>query len=322
MNRTIFGWISLFLAVPVVGFAQASPNGAPVKDWSIETVVVTAQASGPAFWHVSKGRSDLWILGIVEPVPTDLKWDSRELDKLIDHARVVLLPPRGRVGIFEGIWFLITSGDVLRLSDGQKLESVLAEPMNGRFARARAEAHRDADHFAEYKPSVAGFMLEGDFLEAAKLTLREPQATVRLLAARKNVRVHTIATYPALDVVKEVSSLSQDGNLECLKDSLDDIDIMNAHAKLAAQAWAVGDVDGIKAHYSEPRALDCLGQSVSFTRLWQQSVDDTVGAVDAALKRPGKTLILINMGEFLRKNGVLERLKAQGLQLEGPATND
>jgi hypothetical protein len=230
----------------------------------------------------------------------------------------VLLPPRGQVGVFEGIWFLITSGDVLRLSDGQKLESVLPGPLKERFVLALAHARSDSDRYADYKPSVAGFMLEGDFLKAAKLSVREPIATIQSLAAREIVPVRTIATYPALDVVKEVPSLSAAGNNKCLGDSLDDIDVMEAHARLAADAWAVGDVEGIKAHYSEPKALDCLGQSASFTRLWQRSVDDTVGAVDTALEHRGKTVIVINIGELLRKNGVLERLKAQGLQIEGP----
>jgi hypothetical protein len=290
-----------------------------VKDWSIETVVVTAEASGPALWHISKDGSDVWILGVVEPVPTDLKWDSRELGKLMVSARTVLLPPRGRVGLFEGIWFLITNGDVLRLPEGQKLEAVLPEPLKTRFSLARVGVHRDADRYSDYKPSVAGFMLEGDFLKSVRLTTNEPIATVQSLAASKIVPVRTIATYPALDVVKEVPSLSAEANRKCLDDSLDDIDVMTAHAKLAAYAWAIGDIDGIKAHYSEPKALDCLGQSASFTKLWQRSVDDTVGAIDDALKHHGKTVVVISIGELLRKNGVLERLKAQALKIEGPA---
>lgn len=318
MKGTTLRYVALLLATSASSFAQTNPNNPPVRDWSIETVVVTAKASGPALWHISKGESDVWILGLVEPVPTNLKWDSHELGKLIDRARAVLLPPRGQVGVFEGIWFLITNGDVLRLPDGQKLEATLPQPLEGRFSRARADAHRDADRYAEYKPSVAGFMLEGDILRSNKLTVREPVATIQSLAASKIVPVRTIATYPALDVVKEVPSLSPAGNNKCLGDSLDDIDVMEVHAKLAAEAWAIGDVDGIKAHYSEPKALDCLGQSASFTKLWQRSVDDTVGAVDTALKQRGRTVIVINIGELLRKNGVLERLKTQGLQIEGP----
>ncbi len=93
---------------------------------------------------------------------------------------------------------------------------------------------------------------------------------------------------------------------------------MAAHARPAAQAWAQGDLNGIKAHYSEPKALDCLGQSATFNKLWARSVNDTVTAIDDALGRSGKTIAVINIGELLRRGGVIERLKAQGLTVEGP----
>ena len=318
MKKNLSVCIALLLATCSASFAQSKATGAPVKDWSIETVVVTAKAPGPALWHISKDGADVWILGLVEPVPKNLKWDSRELARVIDHAKAVLLPPRGRVGVFEGIWFLITNGDVLRLPEGEKLEAILPDPLKTRFSQARSAAQRDAERYAAYKPSVAGFMLEADFLKSAGLSTSEPTATIQTLAAIGDAPIHTIATYPALDVVKEVPSLSPAANRKCLEDSLDDIDVMSAHAKLAADAWAIGDIEGVKAHYSEPKALDCLGQSASFTKLWQQSVDDTVAAVDTALKRRGKSVLVINIGELLRKNGVLERLAAQGLRVEGP----
>jgi len=303
-----------------LGATHADANNAPVKDWSIETVVVTAKPLGPALWHVVSGESEVWILGTVDPIPSDLKWDTRELARVLDRSRELLLPPRGRVGVFEGLWFLITNGSVLRLPDGQRLEATLSEPLRGRFVRARSTSHRDADRYAEYKPSVAGFMLEGDYLKANKLSMTQPTTTLEWLASQEAVPVRRIATYPALDVVREVPSLSAEGNRKCLADSLDDIEVMSAHAKPAANAWATGDIEGIKAHYSEPNALDCLGQSATFSKLWQRSVDDTVNAIDSALKHRGKTVVVINIGEFLRKNGVLERLKAQGLQVDGPGT--
>ena len=303
------------LSAPALAQAPQTP---PVTDWSTETVIVTAKKPGPVLWHVRKDKSEVWILGTLAPVPNDLKWDSGAFENILNGAHAIYLPPRGQVGPLEGIWFLITEGDVLRLPDGQSLEATLPQTLRTRFVAMRGSAHQDADRYAEYKPSVAGFLLESDFLKARDLTGKEPQRTIEALAERHTVPVRRIATYEALDVIKEVPSLSQQGNLACLKDSLDDIDVMAAHAKPAADAWAVGDLDGIKAHYSDPKALDCLGRSASFAKLWQRSVTDTVGVIDAALKTPGKTVAVINIGELLRKNGIIDRLTAQGLTVEGP----
>ena len=325
---TVCGRSCLRLGCVAIAFALSLATGsparaqsvakAPVTDWSIETVVVTARQPGPAFWHIAKGDSEVWILGTLGPMPADLKWDTGRLARILDGARVALLPPHGQIGVFEGIWFLISEGDILRLSGDQKLEQILSPALRARFVAERTAIHQDADRYEEDKPSVAGFRIEADFLKANDLVATEPDARIGSLATSRSVPVRHVATYPALQVVKEVPGLSPEGNLKCLSDSLDDIDVMASHARLAADAWAKGDLEGIKAHYAEPKALDCLGQSASFSRLWAQSVSDTVAAIDAALDRRGKVVIAINIGELLRRNGVVERLKAQGLTVEGP----
>ena len=303
-------------ALGAVAHADNAP--APVKDWTIETVVVTAKKPGPAFWHVANGKSEVWILGTLGPVPEDLKWDPGRLEYLLQGAKVLLLPPRGQVGPLEGIWFLITSGDVLRQPDGTTLESTLPPPLKARFVAARNSLHKDADDFAEYKASVAGFMLERDFLQANDMNAAQPLKTIEGLAERATVPSRRVATYEALDVIKEVPSLSNTGNWACMTDALEDIDVMAKHARPAAEAWATGDLDGIKANYSDPRALDCLGQSASFSKLWARSVNDTLTALNAALKTPGKTIAVVSIGELLRKNGIVDHLKAEGFTVEGP----
>jgi len=196
--------ICALLAALWVASPAAADNNAPVKDWTVETVVVTARTTGPALWHVAKNGSDVWILGMLGPVPEGMRWNSHDLEQVIYHANAVLLPPRGQVGMFEGIWFLITNGDVLKLGNDQQLESVLPPPLKTRFVRTRNTLHSDADRYADYKPSVAGFMLEGAFLKANNFSLRQPQQAVKEIAQREDVPVRIIATYPALEIVKEV----------------------------------------------------------------------------------------------------------------------
>src|ERR1700761_3386780 len=59
-------WAPLLLGAAV---ALGALGAAPIQDWSnnVETVVVTAQASGPALWHIVQGPSDVWILPTVSP---------------------------------------------------------------------------------------------------------------------------------------------------------------------------------------------------------------------------------------------------------------
>jgi hypothetical protein len=86
-----------------------------------------------------------------------------------------------------------------------------------------------------------------------------------------------------------------------------------------AEAWAVGDIKGLKTHFAESRQLECIAATVHAMGAIQQNlVPSMVTAIEAALQKPGKTFALVAIGPLLRKDGVLERLDAHGLTIEGP----
>jgi hypothetical protein len=295
---------------------QARP---PISDWSnIETVIVSAKSSGPALWHVVRGNSEVWILGLVLPVPSDLQWNTAEVSTLLKGAHALLLPPRGQVGLFEGAWFLLTGMGTIEQPDGTTLEASLPEPLRTRFVAARTRVHKDADRYEKFLPAVAALMLESDFWRANDLSIDKAQKTVEALASRAAVPSHTIAFYPAMDVVHDVPKMSAAANRACLEYALGDIDIQSAHAVAAAQAWAVGDLAGVEANYSEIKLDACLQQNNAYAVMREKAIGDTANAITAALGRPGKTFVVIPMGTWLRKGGVLERLKAAGLAITGP----
>jgi peptidoglycan/xylan/chitin deacetylase (PgdA/CDA1 family) len=142
--------LRLALAATVTLLLAAAPPVArpPITDWSrIETVVVTARLPGPALWHVQQGSSEVWILATVEPVPADLVWDKRTITKLLVGARLLLLPPRGEVGLFEGAWFVLTGLATLEQPEGTTLEATLPDPLKARFVTARDFADYTIDAF-------------------------------------------------------------------------------------------------------------------------------------------------------------------------------
>jgi uncharacterized protein YbaP (TraB family) len=319
MRKSLFLCAALAAAIPAGAFAQSAPAQAPIQDWSVETVIVHAHVAGPAFWHIAKGNSEVWILGTVEPLPVGLNWNTRRLEQILMGAHAVILPPRAQVGIFEGVWFMMTDADVLRLPDGQKLEAGLPENLRKRFVAMRNMAHTDADRYETYKPTVAGLMLERDFLKNANLSGAEPQTTIGRLALARDVPMRPAATYPGLPLIKQLPSLSDESHRICLEAALDDIERKSIHAYAAAMAWADGDLQGVEANYSEVENFDgCLKQNNSFASLRERSIVDSVSAVDAALARPGKTVAIVNIGTLLRKNGLLDRLQAQGFTVEEP----
>jgi len=191
-------------------------------------------------------------------------------------------------------------------------------PLRTRFVAAYRRFDRDADRYEDWLGGVAALRLEGDYYTFANFTPNGPEKTIRSLASTAGVTARATATYPAMDVIKDVPKMTAAAHLACLNWALEDIDAFSAHAAAAAQAWARGDVAGMKAHYSETRLDACLAQNAAYTRLRETANRDMTNAILTVLNRPGVTLAVMPMGFFLRKGGVLERLQAAGVSVTGP----
>ncbi len=311
--------IVLFLLIVLVcGLARAD-TPTPPSDWSnIETVVVTARKPGPVMWRVTKGDSSVVLIGFVGPVPKDLAWNQDGVTDALTGARQLLLNARASVGLVEGLWYLAWhSGDVY-LPDGTTVETTLPEPLRKRYLAALPKSGHGADRYSSLRPPLALLRLEGDVIDAEGLTGKEPSSSIERIARRLDVKTKPVADYEALPMLKALPQMSPAANEACVKDALDDLDDIAAHAKAAAEAWAVGDLDALKANWSEQRFQSCIEAVPGVSVLFQRAVHDSVAAVDAALTKPGKTVMLVSFGALLKKDGILDRLKAEGLAIEQP----
>lgn len=297
--------------------AHADPP--PVQDWStIETVIVTAHVPGPPIWRISKGDSEVDLIGIVQPLPEGLGWNKDGVQSALKGARALLLPPRASAGLFDMLWLLAWHSDALYLPRGTTVESTLPADLRARFIAAREKIHGDAGRYSSLRPPLAAFRLEGDILKAQRFATDEPASTLQHLARSAGVPSHFVADYEAIPMLKQLPDMPQTANEACVKAALDDIDAVSAHAAAAAKAWASGDLAGIKANYSEQRFESCIQSVPSVAALFQRAVNDSVKAVDTVLAQHGKTVMAASIGSLLRQNGILDRLRAEGATIEGP----
>ena len=76
----------------------------------------------------------------------------------------------------------------------------------------------------------------------------------------------------------------------------------------------------VKANYGESRLADCVIAAVhSVAGISERNVVDYTAAINAALDKPGKSIAVIDIGPLLKRDGVLERLEALHVAIEGPA---
>ena len=316
MKRCLSAIVSLLLA----GGISCAADAPPTTDWAPnEVVVVSAQAAGPAFWHLKKGDSEIWILGTPGLLPEKLSWNTTHLAEVITGAHAVLLPPEASAGFFELSWFLITNRGLLSMPDDKKLEDTLPPELRARFVAARQAIKRDGDRYEDDPPIIAALELQNDFNKANNFSREEPRRTVEKIAGAKHVTVHAVATYGALAMVKEFLRLPMAAQQACLENAVSDVEVRAVHGVPVAEAWAVGDLKGIKAHYATTNLEKCAKATQSFSKLYQRAVADSLAAIDEALSKPGKTVMLADIGSLLRNDGVAEKLRAQGVIIEGPA---
>lgn len=318
-TRTAAFLAACLVAAPLSAGAQ-SPATSTVQNWGAPEIVEVQAPPGPAVWHLTRGDSEVWILGTVGAMPDGLKWNKQYLAELLDGARAILLPPRPSIGVFEGAWFLITNGGKFSLPRGQSLEPQLAPDLRARFVALRQKLGEDEGRYRTDTPLRAALRLFQDVGDKLDLTRDEPRDTISRLARTKHVPSAPIARYEVLDAAEDVLKLDLAQQKLCLAQSVEDADRAFNHAIPAAEAWAVGDIKDVKANYGESRVLDCVTAAVhSVADINERNVADYTGAINAALDKPGKTIAVIDIGPLLRRNGVLERLKALSVAVEGPA---
>jgi hypothetical protein len=285
----------------------------------VETVTVIANAGGPAVWHATKDGADVALLGIVQPLPDNFAWNIKPLEAIFSGARLVLLPPQVRMGVLSGAWFYLTRSDLLHPPDGKTLWDVLDSRVAAALARACEFLHEPKDRYSNNSPILAAMRLGSDFRHVAYLTTHEPEDSIAALARAHRVKARRIATYDLIPSGEELLKLPPAVTGTCIEDAVRDIDFQSRHVQPAANAWAIGDVKGMMANWSPSHYTECLVRLSSHaTAIDARAIDDTVAAVDEAIADGGRSIAVVDIGVLLRKDGVIDRLKAEGISIAGP----
>jgi hypothetical protein len=73
------------------GWAQVA-DSTPMQPKALEElaeVVITGEQAGPALWKVTKDGHALWIMATLSPLPKDITWRSRQVERVIGDSQEV-----------------------------------------------------------------------------------------------------------------------------------------------------------------------------------------------------------------------------------------
>lgn len=328
------------LATTLVGIAGAQPvapsmtdpppdapsDDAPVEE-TVEEVLVAGERAGPGLWKVRKGDNTLFLLATITPAPKKIEWRSREVESVLARAQA-FVPARPEVdtdiGPIKAVQLYMQYRKLRGNAEGERLEAVLPPPLFERFEKLRTKyAPRDRS-MLERRPMLAVLELQSAAVERSGLTFRNDVARkVEKLARERKVPVQRAAVKveDARGTLAEVGQIPLPAEIACMDVVLGRIEADLANSRQRAEAWAVGDVRGLRSSASSQAAetcLDSLRNSARMTKLLRDFEDAWLGVVTRSLERHPVTLAITDIDGLLRPGGILAQLRARGYEIDEP----
>jgi uncharacterized protein YbaP (TraB family) len=315
-------WASLLLAgtgLLACHVAFARIEDSPQK---LDEIIVSGERAGPGLWHVQKGAAQLWIFGTVSPLPKDMTWRSKQLEKILDGTDQVLVAKPVEIGIARALWLLVTQRDLLMLGHGKKLKDVMPADLHARFATQRAKFTKDADKWEKFRPIIAAAFLEEDALHAVGLSTRLDLADeVRSLARKHHVRIEEFKIAGLHDVLDALKTLPPATEQKCVAASLATIETGMPRLLDRAQAWATGDVQRIQSLPESTEVALCRaaitvdpGAGDLYTLLRKTWIQNMARHLETG----GVTLAVVSMDMLIEPGGFLDALRSRGYTIDSP----
>ena len=288
----------------------------------LDELVVTGERAGPGLWHVHRGPAQMWVLGSLSPLPKGITWRATEVEKVLASTDRVLVPKPLEIGIVRILWLLVTERSLIMVHGGKRLHDVLPPDLRARFTLDRAKYTSDADKWEHFRPIVAAAFLQQAAFRQVGLSARiDLGAAVRGLAKKHDVRVEEVKIAGVGDVLEALKSMPPATENICVQASLATVEKDLPRLMDRARAWSVGNVERIESLPEPAEVAACLAALDSGA-----AAGDLVGRVRSAwletmekyLQAGGTTLAVVNMDLLLGHGGLLDVLRAQGYEVEGP----
>jgi hypothetical protein len=342
----------------IAGAQQAAAPATASSEELVEldTALVIGEQPGPGLWKVTKGDNVMWVLADYGPLPKDMIWHSAQVEARIAESQEVLYPPNVNIhpsiGIARAITLIPSALKVGKNPDGASLQEVLDADTYARWATARDKVitkKKEAEDLEEWRPGIAVAQLQGMAFAKNGLVNGQVSKVVREATKKHKVRVNRL---PTLDravkwedprgMLKNAARKLGTPEIDCFRRSLDTLEPGIETAKARANAWARGDIAKLRALHREFQPKDdCIYIMITgFTELgganaasakkmladmeWHaeqgrvQAQRDWVAAAQVALGKNRSTFSVLPVGDVLRADGHLAKLRAMGYTVEDP----
>jgi hypothetical protein len=307
---------ALLVSTAAPALAQSSP---PVDDPNavVEELVVTARYPGPAFWRVSDADSEVWIMAVPYYIPEKMVWDKTRTEQVLKGANGLILPSGVGVGLGEAVRFAIKYRKQFTNDDKRSLDQVLPAQVIEHYQQL-PKAYQTIDlKTSTLKPIFAGLSVAG---RAKKIGgWAQPENDIVTLAKKAKVKVRYASMTSALPLATALITIPDAQQIECFDGLVSSVDHNIKTVGPVATAWADGQTAEFLRGTLSTGAGQCIYSTADVKNMREQAYRSEIKLVKAALDQPGKPLLIANVRRLVAQNGILARLKAEGITVRTPA---
>jgi hypothetical protein len=319
--------------------AAAAPSGnAEPAVVDMDTVVVSGVQPGPGLWQVRKGDHVLYILGTQSPLPRDMTWDAHEVRQVLAEAGAVLGSPgvsvNADVGFFRGLTLAPSALKAMKNPDGATLDELLPPELYARWAVLKRRYMGRDSGVEKKRPMIAVYELYQEALDDQRLRQGGIVGPVldKAMKERGLGRTNTSLKLKIEDPKQAIADFRREGlkpqDLECFAGTLDVIEQDLPRIAARANAWAVGDLDALRAMPQNRKQLDdCMDawmqtetvRKRGFTDIERRIRDSWLAAADKALAEHPVSFATLGIDTLLYdREGYLAALRARGYRIQAP----
>lgn len=311
--------------------ADASPDQQVVD---LDTVVVSGVQPGPGLWKVSRNGHTLYLLGTLSPLPRRMAWTSTEVESVIARAQAVIGPPSvvvgSDIGVFRGMLLLPSLLKARRNPDGRTLQQAVPPELYARWLPLKARYLGRGGKVESWRPIFAASELYEAAMKRSGLSRDDVVRDVVRKAAKRH-RVPGIPASVELQVA-DPKALIREFNagtladVECFSRTLSRIETDLEAMRARANAWAVGDIDALRALPYDDQYSACI-RAITDTglarKLGAADLDQRIRArwlavAEGALAEHDTIFGTLPIAELLKADGYLAQLRARGYVIEAP----
>lgn len=333
----------LLLASPAMagGLADVAQQASPVAAQSaaaddddvvdLAPMVVSGVHAGPGLWKIRNGDNTLYLLGTVSPMPRRMEWISPQVESVVARSQEVIAPPSvslgSNIGVMRGMLLLPSLLKMRKNPDGRSLQEVVPAALYARWLPLKARYLGRDRSVEEWRPIFAAEALYRAAMKESGLVVSGVvQPVVERVAKRSKVPITPVEIKLPVEEPRAVIREFNDSALadaDCFDKTLSRIEIDLDAMRARANAWAVGDIEALRALPYESQYAVCM-RAVTATGLARKlGIDDIdvrmaqawVAAADKTLASHQTSFATLPM-ELAER--YLARLRAKGYTIEEP----